>query len=108
MNASACIELCRREPACEGVTLSETEQSGLDSCYVLSEIARWDREPGYASWTKRAIPPAGNTPAASTVEFGPTGGRSSDPILPFFAVAGATDAVIFSIGRPNNPYSYVP
>lgn len=112
MSASACIETCRREPACKGVTLSETRQTGLNSCYVLSEITRWDLEAGYASWTKNPVPPPAPAPApptaGSTVDFGPAGGRSSDPTLPFFVVTGATEAVVFSIGFERNRHMFKP
>jgi hypothetical protein len=84
---------------CIGVTFSHITTSGLNSCYlIVAPLLRWDAEPGYASWTK--LSPGPQHDAASS--FGPRAGRSSDPILPYFAVSGQAAGLVVSIGWSGN------
>lgn len=65
---------------------------------ILNHLNYWDAEPEYSSWTKQYPGP----PQTNAADFGPTGGRSSDPVLPYMAVAGQSFALVASIGWSGN------
>ena len=86
---SSCIQLCIRDEGCAGITFVK---SGNGACYLIHPpILQVTREAGYGSWTKNPqqvdpVPP-----------LQPSGGRVSDPVLPYFAVAGNDRALIASV-----------
>ena len=98
----SCVQTCLSRQDCSGVTfiVAIAGERAQNDCYVLGRLKWFTREPGFAGWSKTAVFPHDISP--SPFAFGPTGGRSSDPYLPFFAVADARGGLAVSIGWSGN------
>ena len=96
--APSCVAICASDATCTGVTFSNTTQFGLHSCYLISPpILRVTEEAPFASWTKTSRMPVSSDPSPADPPLEPRAGRVSDPILPYFAVAGTLRALVASV-----------
>ena len=96
--APSCVRICAADANCTGVTFSMAAAFGLHSCYLISPpIVRVTEETPFASWTKHPTLPPTPTPGSGNTPLGPRAGRVSDPILPYFAVAGKSRALVASV-----------
>ena len=69
---------------------------------MLDALDSTDPEAGYDSWSKIPVvekpPPHGPALPSTGPVFAPTLGRSSNGVLPYFAVFGSTAGTVYSIG----------
>ena len=76
-------------------------QNGM-ALQMLDALDSTDPEAGYDSWSKIPVvekpPPHGPALPSTGPVFAPTLGRSSNGVLPYFAVFGSTAGTVYSIG----------
>lgn len=94
--ASSCQIACAGNATCMGATWVHASKE----CYMLASLDSTDSETGYSSWSRVPVvdkPHDAYTPTVGPT-FAPQGGRSSDGVLPYFAVYGADSGWVYSVG----------
>lgn len=102
-SASACQAACAGNKTCLGATWVHPGQLGpTPNCYMLGSLDSYDPETGFSSWSKVPVPakppPEPTPPPATGPRFHPNAGRSSNGVLPYFAVFGQQSGVVYSVG----------
>ena len=101
--ASACQAACAGNKTCLGATWVHPGTLGpTPNCYMLGSLDSYDPEPGFSSWSKISVPakppPEPPLPPSTGPRFHPNAGRSSNGVLPYFAVFGQQAGVVYSVG----------
>ena len=94
----ACQAACAGNATCMGCTWVVADQL----CFLLAVLDSTDPEAGYDSWSRIPVAeqPHGGGGGGPLVgpTFAPDAGRSSNGVLPYFAVFGEDAGVVYSVG----------
>ena len=103
-SAAECQAACLSNATCLGVTWVHPGTLGpTAACYMLGSLDSQDPEVGFSSWSRIPVvakPHSGPAPPPPSTGpiFAPDAGRSSNAVLPYFAVFGQTAGSVYSIG----------